>query len=284
MGLRLAPFGDGRVVAALQDLRHLAPLPDHGPGVLRMLQKAVREAFLDRRFAVADHSRQEPNGGVDQRHGRDLAPGQDEIAHRDLFDPVMLDHPLVEPLEAAANQRHAFALRIAPRGLLREGLAARGQEDQGTYTLRGLDGALHHVGAQDHARPATRGRVIDVAVLALSERAQADGLKPPEPHVQRLAGQREPERARKGLGEEGDDLDGEGALHRDILHQVARLQRQAHAEAAVRTSLLFHLRQRPRHRRRRRSLRPAGRSSARRCGAFLPAPARRRASGPTSGG
>ena len=54
---------------------------------------------------LAHHARQQPDAGVDQRHGGDFTAGQHVIADRDFLEPARLDHPLVDALEPAADDQ-----------------------------------------------------------------------------------------------------------------------------------------------------------------------------------
>src|SRR5580698_8652950 len=93
------PLGDLAVVARNQDLRH-APLdpiradPRRRPCVMRVLQQSVLETLLVARPGRAHHAGQQPYTTVHHRHGRDLAAREHEIADRNLFQRLRLDHPL----------------------------------------------------------------------------------------------------------------------------------------------------------------------------------------------
>jgi len=95
----------------------------------------------------------------------------------------MFDHPLVQPLKTAAD--HGYSLRASQmaRHALIEPATARRQVDQGPCTARavhsGLDRVTHHIGAQHHAGPTARRRVIDVAMLALTELTQVQRFQLP---------------------------------------------------------------------------------------------------------
>ena len=172
---------------------------------------------------------------------RDLAPRQDEIAKRDFFDAVVVEDALVDAFEPAAQQGDAGALGPLLRAGLGEGSAAGGKVDDGPFAAVGrgvqrghLQRAVEDVGAQDEARAAPRRRVIDVAVLARAKAAQVDGVERPEAEVERLAGQRQAERAGERLGEKGDHLGGPRAFDAQrFLHQVARACPERDGDAAV---------------------------------------------------
>ena len=46
---------------------------------------------------------QQPDAGIEQRHGGDLAARQHVVADRNLLEPAALDHALVDAFEAAAD-------------------------------------------------------------------------------------------------------------------------------------------------------------------------------------
>ena len=48
---------------------------------------------------------------VDQRHRRNLAPGQDKIANADLLEIARVNDPLVDPLEPAAHHHDISGAR-----------------------------------------------------------------------------------------------------------------------------------------------------------------------------
>lgn len=63
---------------------------------------------------------------------------------------------------------------------------------------------------------------MNIAVLAHPKAAQVDGIKPPKPEIQSLAGQRQAKRAGKRLGKQGDDLGGKGTPnHARLFHKIA---------------------------------------------------------------
>src|SRR3954451_19725725 len=113
------PFGDLAVVPRNQDLRH-APLdpvrsgPRRRPRVVRILQQSVLETLLVARLGRAHHAGQQPYATVHHHHRRDLAAREHEVADRNLFQRLRLDHPLVDALEPAADQDHPRSLRQLP--------------------------------------------------------------------------------------------------------------------------------------------------------------------------
>ena len=60
-------------------------------------------AFLFEAFRISDDPGQEAHGRVNHRLGRDLAAGHDKIAERNLFDPVVKQHPVIKPFKTATD-------------------------------------------------------------------------------------------------------------------------------------------------------------------------------------
>ena len=96
------------MVARYEHLRYRAPLPQLGAGILRILEQALCEALLSQRLTASYHARDESHAGVDQRDRRGLPTGEDEVAEAQFLDPPRLQHTLVNPLEATANQGHPW--------------------------------------------------------------------------------------------------------------------------------------------------------------------------------
>ena len=66
--------------------------------------------------------------GVEQRHRGDLAAGKHVVADRNFFELARFDHPLVDALEAAADDERAGAARELAHARLRERRAARAHQ------------------------------------------------------------------------------------------------------------------------------------------------------------
>ena len=97
-------------------------------GVVGMLDGAAergREGLPIQALGVSEGAGKAPCDGVDDRHGRHLAAGQDEGAKRDRVACEVLVHPLVEAFVATAQEdelvdggklpRHRIAELPAPR-------------------------------------------------------------------------------------------------------------------------------------------------------------------------
>src|SRR5690606_9870160 len=95
------PGPDTLMVPRQQHLRH-RPLrappvaPDLRPGVVRIFEQPLLEAFLAQRGGVADHPGQQTDDGIDQGDRRRLAAGQDEIAETDLHQAARVDDALID--------------------------------------------------------------------------------------------------------------------------------------------------------------------------------------------
>ena len=101
------------------------PSNSRRPGVLRVFQQPVGEAFLGAGGLLAHDAGHEPHAGVDQRQRRDLAARQHVVADRDLFELPRRDHPLVDALEAAADDDRAGPCGERRDARLRQRRAAR---------------------------------------------------------------------------------------------------------------------------------------------------------------
>ena len=117
---------------------------------------------------------------TDHRLRRNLAPCQDEIAKRNLGDAEMVDHAFIDAFEPATQQGDPIHPRpVTCHGLV-EPTPPRGQIDQRHDALGGAaglqNGCFQHIGAQHHASPAARRRVIDIAVFADAMCAQVVSL------------------------------------------------------------------------------------------------------------
>ena len=91
-----------------------------------------------------------------------------------------------------------------------------------------INGLAHHIWAQNHARAAPCGGVIDVLMLAIAKFAQVHGFELPFAILKRFARQALTQNTGKGTGEKRDDLclpdaDQIGRIG----HQLARFDRRA---------------------------------------------------------
>src|SRR3989344_1698095 len=104
------PPGDLGMVPGKQHLRDVEPFERPRPRVLRMLEKPVLETLFTQTLRLAEDAGHEPYARFDGQHGRDLAAGEDRVAHGDLFEPPGVEHPLVHPFEPPGQDDHTRAL------------------------------------------------------------------------------------------------------------------------------------------------------------------------------
>src|SRR5690606_26801855 len=187
------------------------------------------------RGVVTEHAGQEPNGGFDDAHRRQLTAREHEVAERNLFVHEEAN-ALVEAFVAPAHEHHRFDLRATSGDGLRERHTLRGEQDSplgardAERLLGGLDAGHDAVGPHHHARaPAIRG-VVHGEVLAEAvtperlevhrERAVADGASD-EAGLQESLEQ---------LGEERDDRD----AHEPSMLPEAYSMRPSRLESSMR--------------------------------------------------
>ena len=166
-----------------------------------------------RGFLAHDAGKQ-PHAGIEQHHGGDLAAGQHVIADRDLFEAARLDDALVDALEAAADDDDAGTGReIAARGFgsaaCRAGSsAAAGADRRRARPRRWPRRARRSAGpCRGRRRPAYRRRCG-------GGRCRGRGCFVPRATrspAQRIAGERQAERAGKHLGIKGEDRGAEAS-------------------------------------------------------------------------
>ncbi len=99
-----------------------------GPGVLRIFEQAVGEAFLDAGGFLAHHAGNQPDAGVDQRQRGRFAARQHEIAERDFLELARRDQPLIDALEAPAHDDGAGTGSQLAHARLRQRRAARAHQ------------------------------------------------------------------------------------------------------------------------------------------------------------
>src|SRR5450830_1644642 len=190
LSLRPPPLGDLGVVAGQQHLRDRLPPPDRRPSVLRVFQQAVGEAFLGGRGLLAHDARQQPDAGVEHAKRRDFPAGEHEIAERDFLQGARRDQPLVDALEAGADDHNALARGQLSCPLLREWRAARAHQQARTLIVGdSIERAGEHVRLHHHAGPTAGRRVVDGAMLVGGVRADVAGVERPEAGIERLTGE-----------------------------------------------------------------------------------------------
>src|SRR5439155_27307425 len=84
------------------------------------------------------------------------------------------------------------------------GPPARKQE-HGPAAIGPGDRRIKHIGPHHHPRPAAKQRIVDRAVFIACEIADVHRFEPPDPGLQRLAGERIGKRARQHFREDRED-------------------------------------------------------------------------------
>src|SRR5215472_2526856 len=208
LGLGATPGRDLGMVAAGEDGRDRAALPELRPGILRVFEQAVAEALLRARGLLAHDAGEEPHAGVEQDEGRNLPTRKHVIADRNLLEATPLDQALIDALEATAEDDGAGPIgqrcdaALGERNSARAHHQARARIACGRYRI---DSAGEHVGTHHHAGSAAGGRVVDGAVLVGRVRADVDGFERPQAGRERLTREAYAERPRKHLGEDGEN-------------------------------------------------------------------------------
>ena len=178
-----------------------------------MFQKLRLEALVEARLVVAHDAGQKPDHRVEQHHRGDLAAGQHIVADRDFAQAPPLDDPLVDALEAAADDQRPLARRERADEILGQRPATRAHQQARTQIAliaRRIDRIGEDVGAQHHSGAAAGRRIVHRPVAAAAEVADLPGLDDGVAALQRPARQRHAEGARKHLRIERQDGSAEG--------------------------------------------------------------------------
>src|SRR4030095_5038873 len=107
----VSPRRDLRMIPRSQHFGDRAPFPVNWSGIMRIFEKPRLEAFLLSAGGRAHCPGEEANASVEDHHRAKLAAGENIVADRDRFEVTRLEDPLVEALEAPAEQDHSFARR-----------------------------------------------------------------------------------------------------------------------------------------------------------------------------
>ena len=127
------------MVPGKQDFRHPRPSVHLGPRVVRAIEQSGGKRVLQRRIRIVQHARAQTQHRVDQHQRRQLAPGNDEIAHGDLLVHLPFEQPLVDPFVTPGDEHQSR--RVAFRRQLgnppmRERLARRRQVKRSRRRVR----------------------------------------------------------------------------------------------------------------------------------------------------
>jgi hypothetical protein len=147
---------------------------------MRIFEKPAFEALLLSAGGRAHYPGEEPNASVEEDQSADLAAREDVVADRDRDDGAGLEQALVDPLEAAAEDRDPGAGgELADEGL-GERAAARGHGEErgfGALLQDMVDRRAEHVGAHHHPGAAPGWGIVHGAVFVGGEVADLGSLK-----------------------------------------------------------------------------------------------------------
>src|SRR3954468_14496259 len=90
-----------------QHFRDPAPFPFNRSGIMRIFEKPALEALFLSAGGRAHYPGEQPNASVEQDEGAALPAREDIVADGDGDDGAGLEQALVDPLETAAEDRHA---------------------------------------------------------------------------------------------------------------------------------------------------------------------------------
>ena len=162
------------MVAREEDLRDVDAAKARRTGVGGVIEgRSVPERLGLRRLG-ADHALDAAHRRVHDRHCRNLAAGEDEVAERNLFERIQREEPLVDPFVVPAQNHEPLEPRVPDRVGLFEAAARRAGEDQRAplAARRGVDhrveGASQRFDPHYHPGTAAVRRVVG-ALAALAE-------------------------------------------------------------------------------------------------------------------
>ena len=190
------------MVAGAQNLRHRQPVPVVGPRVLRVLEKAGPVALVGEADLISQHARDQARDGVDDRHGRDLAAREHEIAHGDLFVDTFVEKALVHALIVAADEDEIVIVRLR---------RAAGGEEDGMHRRADLiadraPAAPQRVTLHDRAAAAAVGVIVHLVLLVGGIVPDLVGVDLDEPLFLRPAEDAGVQHRRHGLRKQRHDI------------------------------------------------------------------------------
>ena len=152
------------MVAGEEDRGDATTLVLDRPRVLRTLEESLGVGLVLERLAL-DDAGYKPGHRVDHDHRRELSAGEHEVADRELFVNVLLDHPLVDPFIVPAHDHEVRHGGESPRrGVIEERSLRAHERHVAGLAARGADRARQRLRLQDHAGAAPVRRVVDDAV------------------------------------------------------------------------------------------------------------------------
>ena len=181
------------------------------PRILRELKQAVSERIVRRCARVSQRSGLQATHGVDDHHGRRLAPGEDEVTERQLVGHEVLADTFVDAFVVAADQPEALMSGVLKGDRMVEHAALRRQERDGrtvrSCTHGRLDGGENGFGLHHHPAATTEGNVIRNAMPVCAVVAQIVDRQRDDSAFERAADNAHPQQAGEHLREKGEDVD-----------------------------------------------------------------------------
>ena len=101
------PGTDRGVVAGEKHFGHPGTFMHFRPRVMRTVEQSRRKRILGGRLGVVQNAGTLAHDRIDQHQRRQLAAGNDEVSHRDLFVDLALQQPLVDPLVPPRQQHQS---------------------------------------------------------------------------------------------------------------------------------------------------------------------------------
>src|SRR6185503_13872201 len=213
------PAPDILVVPRQQHLRYPPVGIDLRPRVLRAIEQPVGERLLHRGGLVAERPGELAHHRIDQRHRRQLAAREHEVADRDFLVDPALEQPLVHALVPPAQQSKAVLLRELQHPAVIQLLALRREVDHPSASrqLDPVQRALQRLGEHHHARPAAVRTVVHRPVPVRREIARIPRRHGIQPRLQRAARDPAPGNRAKHLREQRHHVE---ADHQSASHST----------------------------------------------------------------
>lgn len=230
MRLFLAPFFDFTVVAGEEDFGHWHAAEVFGPGILRVFEVVfMAEGLGHRGLIAAEGSGEEPDAGVGDHHGGEVAGGEHVVADREFPINKGLADASVDAFVVAADEDQMLFSGQGPGVGLAELFTGRAhQEDLGGGSSQGFDSREEGFTEHHLAGAAAVGTVVDPAVFVLGEIAQLVDADVAEALAAGATDNGGVERG-EGFGEQSDDVNAQQGLflHFDVGFAVGAAGRAA---------------------------------------------------------
>ena len=206
-----APVIYAAVVAAEEDGRNLAAMPLLGAGILGILQQSVPVALVGIAALLGQHPLLHTEQAVRHGHGRNLAAGEDEVAHAQLLVHALVNEALVHPLIVSADQEDIFMRGLQLLGyLLGKGPATGGHIDRvGSLPYLPADmlpAAVQGVCLHHRTPTAAVGVIVHLHLLIGGILPNLVGVEPDKASVPGPADDRLAHHGLDGIGEQGHNV------------------------------------------------------------------------------